>query len=71
MRGNGNGNGCRDCVVTVLRPPSVPDHLGEAELRALGVLADAGMVPPLRFELAGLPALPRRASHVFPETKAS
>ena len=42
------GNGCRDCVITVLEPPNVAGYLGEAEVRALGVLADAGLVPPLR-----------------------
>jgi hypothetical protein len=49
------GAGCQDCVVAVLSPasvtgyvPQVPDYLDEAEVRALGVLADAGMVPPLR-----------------------
>jgi hypothetical protein len=38
---------CSDCVVTVLL--SEPDGgLGEAERRALKVLADARMIPPLR-----------------------
>jgi hypothetical protein len=52
------GAGCRDCVVAVLSParvtghaPQAPDHLDEAEVRALRVLADAGMVPPLRLSL--------------------
>jgi hypothetical protein len=52
------GSGCRDCVVAVLSPgnatghaPQAPDYLDEAELRALGVLADAGLVPPLRLSL--------------------
>jgi hypothetical protein len=52
------GVGCRNCVVAVLSPanaagyaPQVPDHLDEAELRALRVLADAGLVPPLRLSL--------------------
>ena len=50
--------GCQDCVVAVLSPASVtgyapqaPDYLDEAEVRALGVLADAGLVPPLRLSL--------------------
>ena len=43
-------------------------------MKALGVLAAAGMVPPLRFSLPGSTALPgarawRRQS--FPDTKAS
>jgi hypothetical protein len=42
------GNGCRDCIITVLGPPNVAGYLGEAEVRALVVLADAGLVPPLR-----------------------
>jgi hypothetical protein len=52
------GAGCQDCVVAVLSPadvtgyaPQAPDYLAEAEVRALGVLADAGMVPPLRLSL--------------------
>ena len=47
------GNGCRDCVFTVLGPPNVAGYLGEAEVRALGVLADAGLVPPLRLRVVG------------------
>ena len=46
---------CSDCVVTVLL--STPDRdaeLGEAERRALRVLADARMIPPLRLR-ADLP----------------
>ena len=54
------GAGCQDCVVAVLSParvtgfpvPQAPDYLDEAEVRALGVLADAGMVPPLRLSLS-------------------
>ena len=75
------GKGCRDCVITVLGPRNaagfsaqVPGHLGEAELKALGVLAAAGMVPPLRFSPPGSTVLPgartwRRRS--FPDSKAS
>jgi hypothetical protein len=67
------GNGCRDCVVPVLQPPIVPAFLGQAEVRALGVLADAGLIPPLRLDPAGPagPSVTRRGSHVFPEAKAS
>jgi hypothetical protein len=64
------GNGCRDCVITVLQAPNVAGYLGEAEVRALRVLADAGLVPPLRLAVAG--AGPRTwTATVFPATKAS
>jgi hypothetical protein len=43
---------CRDCVVTVLLDlkPSAPEplDLDEAERAAIGSLAEAGLVPPLR-----------------------
>ena len=46
---------CADCVVTVLlSTPEQDDGLGEAERRALKVLADARMIPPLRMR-ADLP----------------
>jgi hypothetical protein len=43
------GPACGDCVVTVLlgTPPEGVD-LDETERRALAVLADGGLVPPLR-----------------------
>jgi hypothetical protein len=64
------GNGCRDCVITVLGPPNVAGYLGEAEVRALGVLADAGLVPPLRLRVVG--GGPRTwAGTAFPAAKAS
>jgi hypothetical protein len=75
------GTGCRDCVVTVLVPrnaaglsAAAPGHLGEAEVKALGVLAEAGLVPPLRFSLSGSTVLPGARAwtqRVFPDTKAS
>ncbi len=37
---------CDDCVVTFLLGP--PGGLGSAEQSALAVLADGGLVPPLR-----------------------
>jgi hypothetical protein len=42
------GLACHDCVVTVLLGP--PPELGfdEDETRALDVLAESGLVPPLR-----------------------
>ena len=68
------GTGCDDCVITVLGPRRASGYLGEEEVKALGVLAAAGMVPPLRFSLPGSTILPgartwRRPS--FPDTKAS
>lgn len=43
---------CRDCVVTVLleRPPPAiePLDLDDAERAAIGRLANAGLIPPLR-----------------------
>ena len=76
------GTGCQDCVITVLGPRNAvglssamaPAHLDEAEVKALGVLAAAGMIPPLRFSLPCSTVLPgarawRRQS--FPDTKAS
>jgi hypothetical protein len=45
----------------------VTAHLGRAELRALRVLADAGLVPPLTRVLATSAA----RSWVFPDTKVS
>ena len=43
------GIGCGDCVVTVLLGgPPYGVELDEVEQRALSVLADAGLVPPLR-----------------------
>ena len=44
---------CSDCVVTVLlSTPDPGEELGEAERRALRVLADARMIPPLRLRAA-------------------
>jgi hypothetical protein len=73
--------GCQDCVVTVLEPRNVgdfpvtaPHSLGAAEVKALGVLAAAGMLPPLRPSLPGtmiLPAARAWMQRAFPDTKAS
>ena len=75
------GAGCQDCVVAVLELRNVagfsteaPGYLPEAEVKALGVLAAAGMVPPLRFSLPGSAILPGArawAQRAFPDTKAS
>jgi hypothetical protein len=42
------GTGCTDCVISVLldAPPTV--EFDEPELRAIGALADAGLVPHLK-----------------------
>jgi hypothetical protein len=64
------GNGCRDCVITVVGPSNVAGCLGESEVRALGVLADAGLIAPLRLTVAS--ARPRTwAESAFPVAKAS
>lgn len=44
---------CGDCVVTFLLGPA--DDLGTAEQTALAVLADGGLVPPLRMRPSVLP----------------
>src|SRR5262249_18303576 len=47
------GLGCADCVVTVLLgTPSQGVELDEVECQALAVLADGGLVPPLRLATA-------------------
>jgi hypothetical protein len=50
------GLACGDCVVTVLlsRPPSGV-QLDEDERVAIGVLADSGLVPPLRLVTGEVP----------------
>jgi hypothetical protein len=80
------GTGCDDCVVTVLGPrnaagasAAASGYLGEEEVKALGVLAAAGMVPPLRFTLSGstlsgstvLPGARAWRRQGFPDTRAS
>jgi hypothetical protein len=62
------GVACQDCVVAVLAPRSAERHLEAEELRALGVLADAGMIPPLRLSVTSAHT-PR--TWAFPATKAS
>lgn len=48
---------CPDCVVTALlgAPPGVYE-IDDAEHRALGALADSGLVPRLQLVPMGLPA---------------
>ena len=68
------GNRCQDCVITVLEPPNVASYLGEAEVRALGVLADAGLVPPVRLTIAATRARPQArtwTSTAYPDVRAS
>ena len=83
------GTGCQDCVITMLQPrnvvgfpgadPGYLTELTEAEVKALDVLAAAGLVSPLRLALPGT-SLPGPAlesgpwpwgQRAFPETKAS
>ncbi|WP_370249981.1 hypothetical protein [Nocardioides sp.] len=45
------GLACHDCVVTVLLGPPPELRLDEEERRALDVLAESGLVPPLRLVL--------------------
>jgi hypothetical protein len=42
------GDGCADCVVTVLLGMPAVLELDDDERRALDALADSGLVPPLR-----------------------
>lgn len=43
------GDACADCVVTcLLGPPGAGLEIDEAEQAALVVLAESGLVPPLR-----------------------
>jgi hypothetical protein len=58
------GPACGDCVVTVLLGPPQPwqEGLAPAEAAALAVLADSGLVPPLRLvPRADAPDRPDRA----------
>jgi hypothetical protein len=41
---------CDDCVVTALLGASVAEDLGGETVDALRVLADGGLVPPLRMQ---------------------
>ena len=43
---------CHDCVVTVLLGPPPELEIGEDTQAALGVLAESGLVPPLRMVTA-------------------
>jgi hypothetical protein len=50
------GVGCSDCVISVLLSAPGKVELVEPELRALGALADAGLVPRLRLVPLDKPA---------------
>ncbi|WP_353081828.1 hypothetical protein [Tessaracoccus lapidicaptus] len=62
------GAGCADCVISLLL--GAPDDVGleDEERSALAVLADAGLVPPLRLAgAAGSPGdTPSAARHAGP-----
>jgi hypothetical protein len=64
------GIGCRDCAVAVIESQDVTGCLTQEQLRALRVLADAGLVPPLRLSSAMM-AAPARTSAIIPEVKVS
>ncbi len=52
---------CADCVVTfVLGAPTGGVDVDDEERRALGVLADSGLVPHLRLVPLGVPGLEGR-----------
>lgn len=59
-----------DCIIAVTETRNVTAHLGRDEVRALQVLADAGLVAaPAR--AAAVTAAPIRATVAFPHAKAS
>jgi len=64
------GIGCRDCAVAVIESRNVTGYLGAAEVRALRVLADAGLVPPLRLTPTSA-GVRTWTSAGFPDAKAS
>jgi hypothetical protein len=52
QRCTGRGSHCHDCVVSfLLDSPQSSIDLTDAELDAVSVLADQGVVPPLRLHL--------------------
>jgi hypothetical protein len=72
------GIDCQDCVIATLEPPSLTGYsrharrnLDEAEVRAIGVLAAAGLVPPLRLTLPGSPIRSAPRTWVLPAVRAS
>jgi hypothetical protein len=72
------GIDCQDCVIAALEPPSVTGYSGhakktldQAEVRAISVLAAAGLVPPLRLTLPGSPIRSAPRTWVLPAVRAS
>jgi hypothetical protein len=75
------GTACTDCVITVIErqnsdrfPGRESVDLDATEMRALRVLAEAEMLPPLRLSLPGgrlLPGARAWAQRVLPDSKAS
>lgn len=59
------GLACADCVVSVLLGP-VDTDLGGEEQQALGVLAEAGLVPPLRMVAADDRSRPKKSQETSP-----
>jgi hypothetical protein len=50
---------CSDCVITMLFHGPAPAELDDEEFRAVGALADAGLIAPLRLvPLLAAPARP-------------
>jgi len=64
------GIGCGDCAIASIETRNVTGRLPAAQARALRVLADAGLVPPLRFTITDTKAQ-TWGSGSFPGTKAS
>ena len=62
---------CRDCAIAVTETRNVTGHLGPAELRALRVLAEAGLVPALGRVLPDQRPGAEREEALFPHQKAS
>ncbi|MFL6181701.1 MAG: hypothetical protein ACJ73J_05280 [Actinomycetes bacterium] len=54
------GDACGDCVVAVLL--GAPPEIGAEEERAIGVLAEAGLVPPLRLVSGPAPDQPDKSA---------
>jgi len=63
------GIGCRDCALALIESQNVTGRLTDEQVRALRVLADAGLVPPLRLSPADL-AAPTWTSAILPGAKA-
>ena len=60
------GDACNDCVVSVMLG-GPPDVVAAEEQRALGVLAGAGLVPPLQMTPPAPPAPPATRTPGPPE----